>query len=423
MSNTKTFAPNGIEDLNVVVRTFDGAEINITENVIAFTIFESIFSPILFGKLQVLDNSAMLSTLPWIGQEQIVFQWERNEEPVERVFYSTGIENVVPMNDVRASYQIGITSRAEFKNSSTLFSKSYTLSADNMINRIYTEFIEEELLIDSQSNNVYNVVFPYTKPFQAINAILKNALADDQTPLFLFDRFYEQDNPVILTSYAKMFEQDPILTLKPFKVTNTIAEQNKNIEAYQVYAYNILKAFKTLEQISNGAYSSIQRTFDISSKTNAVDDNFYFKDIAPNVGNEWIKDQFEFDKSASKRITKIQDSLAFDNGFPNIHDIDNLDSLTFKSFMDRFSSFVIDASINPIAYTVEDNIPFTVGKTVDFEVPVFMPFTDSLKNDNMKNKILSGKYLITSIRHQMTGPEYTMSIELARDYIGEETIL
>ena len=423
MSNSKTFSPNGIEGINIVVRAFDGAEIDITENVFSFSIFESIFSPVLFGKISVIDNSAMLSTMPWIGQEEIIFQWERNEETVEKLFRTTGIENVIPQNDNRAIYEIGITSEAQFKNASSLLSKSYTASADEMINSIYSEFISDDLLVDVRGDTTYNVVFPYQKPMQAINTILKNTLAIDQTPMFLFDRFYEQEQSVILTSYEKMFEQEPIAELSPIKVINNIAERNQPIEAYQVYTYNVMKAFKTLEQISDGAYSATQRTFDISNKTNAIDQNFYFKDLAPNPGREWIKDEFEFDKLSSRRINHLQDSLAFDNKLPNLHDVDTIDSLILKSFMNRFSSFVIDASINPIAYTVEDGVPFTVGKTVDFTVPTYMPVTESLKSDNLKNKILSGKYLITSIRHQMSGNEYTMSIELSRDFIGEETVL
>lgn len=184
-----------------------------------------------------------------------------------------------------------------------------------------------------------------------------------------------------------------------------------------------MKAFKTLDQISDGSYSAIQRTFDISNKKGAVDENFYFKDLAPNPGKEWIKDPFQFDKFVSRRVNTLQDSLAFENNLPNLYDIDTNNSLILKSFMNRFSSIVIDASINPIAYTIENGVAFTVGKTVDFTVPTFMPVSNSLKYDNLKNKLLSGKYLITSIRHQMSGREYTMSIELSRDYLGEETII
>lgn len=423
MSDSKSFSPNGIEGIVISVRTFDGAVIDITENVLSFTIFESIFLPFLFGKLLVMDNSAMLSTLPWIGQERVVFQWERNGETIEKIFYTTGVENVVPQKDNRATYQISITSESQIKNASSLLSKSYTLSANEIIDAIYSEFISDDLLVDVSVDTTRNVVFPYMKPFQAINTILKTCLADDQTPMFLFDRFYEQQKPVILTSYGKLFDQKTIVDFAPLKVINNIAEQKQPIEAYQVYTYNVMKAFKTLDQISDGAYSAIQRTFDVSNKNRDIDNDFYFKELAPNPGKEWIKETFLFDKSPARRVNKLQDSLAFDNGFSNLYDNNNLDSLTLKSFMNRFSSFVINASINPIAYTVEEGIPFTVGKTVDFTVPTFMPVSDSFKVDNLKNKILSGKYLITSIRHQMTGSEYTMSIELARDYIGEETIL
>ena len=419
----KNNAPNGIEDITVVVEAFDGTEIDITENVSSFSIFENILSPFLYGYISVIDNSAMLSSLPWLGQEKITFRWLRNDEFVDKVFYSTGIENVIPNNTPSAQYKIHITTEKQFLNSVNLISKSYTARTDQIIQTIYGEVFDADLVLNAVGNQAYNVVLPYLKPFQIIDLLLKNSLADDQTPMFLFDRFYEQENSTILTSYAQMFAQDPIVELSPKKSVNRITQQNELNESYQVYVYNVIKAFNTLKQISSGAYSSTQRTYDISNKSNAIDQNFYFKDLAPNLGREWIKDQFEFDKLSSRRVNKLQDSLSFENGLPNLYDVDDLDSMIHKSYMNRLQTIVIDASINPIAYTIEDNEAFTVGKTVDFSVPVFMPITPSMKNEDVKNKPLSGKYLITSIRHQMSGREYTMSIELSRDYLGEETII
>jgi hypothetical protein len=419
----KNYAPNGIDGVTFIAEVFDDVEIDITENVVGFSIFENIFSPFLYGHILISDNSAMLSSLPFLGQEKIIIRWLRNDEFVDKVFYSTGIEDVIPSGGNKATYKIRITSEKQFLNASTVFSRSYSQRSDEIIQSIHSEFLNGEVNVVARGNQSFNMIVPYMKPLQAISSILKNSLAEDQSPLFLFDRFYEEEGSTILTSYKQMFEQDPIVELSPKKAVNRITENEQPIELYQVYVYNVIKAFDTLDQISDGSYSATQRSFDISNKSSALDQPFYFKDLAPNLGKEWIKDRFELDRESSRRVNTLRDSLAFDNGLPNIYDVDDLDSLIHKSYMNRLSTIVIDASINPIAYTVEDKEAFTVGKTVDFTVPVYMPITESLKNEDMKNKPLSGKYLITSIRHQMTGREYTMSIELSRDFLGEETII
>jgi hypothetical protein len=58
------------------------------------------------------------------------------------------------------------------------------------------------------------------------------------------------------------------------------------------------------------------------------------------------------------------------------------------------------------------------GKTVDVLFPRFSPNLGV--NEDINDKVNSGKYLISAIRHYIKNREYTMSLELIRDGMGKE---
>lgn len=420
MSEIQNFAPRGIKSFVIVVFAYDDAEADITDNVVSVDLYESIFAPFIHGEMVINDNSALASVLPFFGQERIVFRWEKNGETFEREFRTIGIENLVRgENDSYGNYKVLFTSEIQLLNATNPFSKSYLAEPSHeIIEQIYTQFLGPQIKMDATGKTVHNIVFPYIKPLQAIDTILKNTLADDNTPMFLFDRFYEENEPVILTSYGKMMEQSSITEILPMNSTN-VFEKEGEIERGQAYEWQLQKGFKTLDHITRGSYHSTRRTYDLSNKTQTTED-FYFKDSAPPLGNDWISDDFSFDRETSQWVMSMRNEKAFDNGFPNLYGTEPMDNVILGSYLNRISTSTLLVHMSSLAYTVQTGDAFTVGKTVDYVVPVFMPKGTSKKHENLKNKLLSGKYLISAIRHHIVGDDYTMSVELIRDFMGEE---
>jgi hypothetical protein len=77
--------------------------------------------------------------------------------------------------------------------------------------------------------------------------------------------------------------------------------------------------------------------------------------------------------------------------------------------------------MDSIAYTLDTGEPFGAGKTVDYVLPHFSPSLTS--DDRQIDEVNSGKYIIASLRHYIKDGEYTMSVELIRDGVGDDANL
>ena len=65
-----------IRDLKVKILTRD-VELDVTKSVLSFDIVEDLDLPHLIGELKLLDNSAITSALPLVGQETVEIEFVR----------------------------------------------------------------------------------------------------------------------------------------------------------------------------------------------------------------------------------------------------------------------------------------------------------------------------------------------------------
>jgi len=87
----------------------------------------------------------------------------------------------------------------------------------------------------------------------------------------------------------------------------------------------------------------------------------------------------------------------------------------------RHATTVVKVYMDSIAYTLDNDEPFTVGQTVTYNLVRFKP---RLSNDEEQLDLVnSGKYIVSAIRHYIKDAEYRMSVELIRDGIGEKAQL
>ena len=67
--NLQNAIPKVLSEFKILLTKYNGQVIDISNNVTAVSIYESIFTPFLYGSMTVIDNSAMASIFPFIGQE------------------------------------------------------------------------------------------------------------------------------------------------------------------------------------------------------------------------------------------------------------------------------------------------------------------------------------------------------------------
>lgn len=251
--------------------------------------------------------------------------------------------------------------------------------------------------------------------------------------MFVFESLY--GDKTYLNSMKQMLEQDPIIKLEPKNIINqdtVTGSSMRDMESYrnQVYSINIPKAYDTLDQLGSGAYGSSTVVIDIGTKSATVTD-FDFREHAPAISNDWISQYFAFENvpkaedipgSNGVRVHGIRstrlhvqnrNSLAYED-YPNLNSVDENMLAGMRSYMKRLTTTSVFVYMNSVT-------EMEVGKTVELTFPRFSPNLEGV--DDIEDKVNSGKYLISAIRHYIKNTEYTMSIELIRDGIGEKARL
>lgn len=420
--------PKTLQGLAVVIERYNKSLVDITSNITEISLYESIFTPFMYGEIILIDNSAMLSIFPFIGQEKVLIVWEREDKTIVKVFRVTDVFDVNQINESTGGYGISITSEKQMRNAISLFSKSYKDNSSEIIRKLYKEYLLEDLDVKVEGYFDHNVVFPYMKPLQAINMIQRATPAIDKTPMFVFESLY--DEKPILNSMKQMLEQNPVLEIDP---KNTAADNpisaSSNMDKYrnQAYKVTINRAYNTLDQLGSGAYSCQTLGVDIGARTYTVTD-FDFTKHAPTIcQKDWISTFFTFDSvintdnpdgvlvngiRSTAAPVQYRNENAFED-FPNLNTIDENLAAAMRSYMKRLKSISVNVHMNSVP-------DLGVGKTVKLK---WYRFSPKLNNEDPEDKVNSGVYLIAALRHYLKNGEYTMSMELVRDGIGEDAEL
>lgn len=443
--------PKSLEDFSITMTVYNGNEYDISPLVTEVSIFESIYTSFLYGEMVILDNSAMLSRFPIIGQEKVRFSWYRDQEKVEKEFFVVGVYDAKQNLPGIGSYGLTITSEKQVRNAISLFSKAYRGRGDEIIRDVYAEFLDVDIEVDAESKTEHSIVFPYIKPLAACEMVRKNILAEDGTPFFVYEKFYDDPGreSTVLSSYGQMYSQDPLRHIQP-EVGGDVEERG------QIYNYQIMRASDTLEQLSRGAFASSTITVDPMANRVEIFD-FNFRKHAEPIAKDNISVDFGFSPSeyhrglinkfilrpdASIPVHKLYETnltytlkniYAFANedttregenlNPPTLGSLNPLDRSIVNSYDTRLKNNTsVMIHMDSVAYEgIDSQQGFGVGKTVDVDFPKFAP---KLEDDTgIRDLVNSGKYLISAVRHYIKGNEYTMTLELIRDGMGEEAEL
>jgi len=426
--------PKSFSEFRVQLTSYNGNVYDFTEQVLELSIYETIYRAFIYGQIVIADNAAMLSSFPFIGQERVRIEWKRDDKKMVKDFFVTDIFDVSQASENTTVYGVSITSEKQVLNAVNLFSRAYTGRGDEIIKGIYDEYLNDDLEVMINAKTSHNVVFPYMKPMQAIDMVRQNVLADDDSPMYIFETLY-QDRPR-LDSFRNMLEEDSIFTIEPStpakkstnpdKKSSTDSLSNRG----EIYEDKINTAYDLLENLSNGSYSSFSTVIDNSQKTGTRTD-FDFVRHAPPVANSHVSDLFTIDGLRMNRLYQTrnivipQNELAFENTLPNLNGVEELDKSILNAYENRSTLTSVKVhmdSLHIVRVGEEDEI-FSVGRPITYIKPKTTVKTSDDKNRDISDKVNSGKYLISAIHHHIKREVYTMSIELIRDGIGEQAEL
>ena len=397
--------------------------IDITNMVDSFNLFENIFTNTLTGNMSIGDTGNLIANFPIVGHEEIHISMgtpniERVQTKKFRIYKVTDVNT--PTLGMRR-YNIHLLSDEFFTNLKSAVSRSFPKSTTStIVEKIFRTDLESEKIFDiEETQNVYDIVIPNWKPFDAMNWLAKRSMAEHRDGANYM--FYETRDGFHFRSLESLAEEDSVGSYmrRPSNTTddNPDEEQYRNVNRIE-----IVNSFDMVANIPNGMYANRLVIHDMINRKTETLDYDYSKEYSKmehveenKKNNNWrLSDTQNMDgQGSSMMVHESADALTTSplSKQTLVSRFDDTNTYYEKTLQNRISQM---QQINNIKLniTISGDTTRKVGDVLDLVLPSVEPLTDgSVPMDKMYN----GRYLVTGLRHKIDNASHLMVMEVVKD--------
>jgi hypothetical protein len=413
ITNKVSFAGDVIID-EVVIISSKGFAQTVTLQVSAIDIFEDVFSTFITGKLYIRDSVELTNLLPLIGEEVVKFKIITPslsaEHAYEGEFFIYKMEGREKTAERELIYILHFISKEAISDINVKLSKAYSGKVSSIVETLIKDSYglgsTKKYNIEETSNQT-KFVSNWWRPTQCIQFMTETAVNQNNSPSYVF---FENKYGLNFVSLESLYVGSPIMQrfvwdqyTREINAASGTAVRDIDKDYQRVLVLDIPKNFDYMERASSGMYGSELITYDILTKQythvgyQPTDD----KDIKRlNTFPLWS------DSTPIHTKSLIIYGSKYYNNFEGFGDVTN--SRTIQ----KRKSLMAAAEAHKLNITVFGRTDYSVGQRVRLSIPLS---TQIKKNDDAEDKIHSGNYLISAIRHSITRESHQCNIELIKD--------
>jgi len=412
-----------------------GGEVDITTIFVGMSIYEDMFSNTMSCSVSFHDTNDICRHLPIVGQREkikAVFSLPGDKD-IEYTFdiYRISVKNISTVGKKQAITLQGVSAE-QFKNIHTKVSRSFYDSIDNIIETIYNDYLKPD---GSASQYKLSTILPTNKekrkfiipnwhPFDAINWLLTRATPKDNDNASNYIFFQNRDGHH-LTTIEDLFKIGSKPRMEYFYMPRRYREAPANFRDPGYEMRNIQRLIfeepgNRLDENVKGMYGSSILTHDIVrkkyklkkfqlksnfSKTKHIEQNY---PIAQGI------DKFSKEYNTFFNFCPIHKNLNQKN---KLHGGDTIEqNEKYAEWLLNRKSLIRQIGANIININVSGDSRRSPGDVVHL---THTPLQPAVGKDLKYNKYINGKYLVTSVQHNLTPDGYWMNMELSKDSMEE----
>ena len=414
---TDSLTPSSYSIRTIEITTNAGLKIDISNLVNKFDIQESLDSPFISAVLVIVDATNFLEEHNVSGNEEIYIHVSRSpksntQDPqaFKLTFKIAEVFGYVRSEPTKQFYRLRCVSKHVYNDQAKILKTSFKGTIGDLVHRITRDLEIKNKTIDTSSKSIIKGVYPSIKPLDAIRWLMRNAY-DNGTPYYFYETAAEQKTHFV--SYNTLIEEDvyDFYEFRPgFK--NAIGSPDYYDEVRRrIVGIDGDLNMGQLYPLARGAYSSTLHTLDIATKT--------FKKQTFNYKGKKINKNKPFpdDKVYNKSYDQLEDST---NYYVSLNSkafgpVDNYHAPTDIS-LNKYESHLRTIDFQSLNIFLAGDFELSVGNIIELR---FIKATDPqhLDTDNLRDKYLSGKYIVSNISH-IFDEEFTQRVTIKRDSLG-----
>ncbi len=391
--------------------------IDIRDLVQKLTIEESIVSFGLLCKISIVDGVNLMEELQLSGNEKIKIAIRR-KDPYQKLakIDLTFIVAEYPLfgkGDTKRNqvYQINAVSEHIFMNGLTSLSKVVRGTPSKMIQDIMIKELllkKDSFLSTEEFKNNYTYIIPNLRPLNAVRQILKMTADSSSAPILAWQTLQGFRVEGMTTIFKKLPYKNRTYALNQLPTyAGSTSDERYIQELTSILEMSSNLKMSKLEQCSNGAFASNMQHYDMSSK-------------------KYIEKKFDIIQKPiprlSKEISYALDFMVNDKQLTKYYNAKDYNLLTTSDEKLLGNRLPFHTNVKESILAVQDNIThdlklfgdleFETGNVIKIEIPNSSPSQNSAKNID---EHLSGKYLVTSVKHEFVSDTYSMLVNVTKD--------
>jgi len=386
-------------------------------------LYDSIFLPVTSGNIIITDTIRLTDQLQFDGTEVISLYLTKTKNVLSyrknfRIYKQTDRTNI---NQNTERYILHFVADEFVSSTQQKVNKSYKDTYSKVANNIMNNFIKtNHPKIFENSFGVREIVVPNLSPLDAIDWCAKRALSQKNSPEFLF---YSDNNNFNFVTLSSLLKQKSVLDAPiKFGVKN-LTSGDPSKELYMAKGLEVVSQNDTIDKIQKGVFSGSFVGFDtttgsINTVKNTFDKNYTLTDHAnkhaldtdmQNQNGTTLKSSYD----SNKAVYVARDSRSGSNYIKQADPKSINNNEAYEKLILQRKAIFSNLVSRKIKLSLPGNFLLTSGKMVDLDVAPFSAKTPSEKE--LRDKSLSGKYLIVATRHILGLNKHTTFIEVATD--------
>lgn len=388
------------------------------------SIFDNLMSPVMSGNILITDALGLSNKLKFDGSEYIEIEIVKDTDRPETMSFKKKFliykqSDRKQINQTSEMYILHFVSEEFILSQQKKIQQTYKGEYSTFVQRILSEHLKVTNVEIEPTKGIKEIVVPTLSPLDAIDYITKRAIGMNNLPDFLF---WQTQKSYYFKSLSQIVKS-PIFANIDFVTKNLSEEetgQNQNIEMFSARDVKILSQFNFAESIVGGVYAGKFVGFDtltrtIKTTTITQDDVYKLTGHAnPQKPNSKIpnKDKKTADVMYDSNLTvypfqyaRTQDEWIKQRDSKTANIIDDTHMYKFQRKA-IFYNFIQKR----LKITMPGNFAFMSGSTVQVNMP-----NRSRDVDSQGDPSLSGKYVITGVRHVIRFDKHETVLEVATD--------
>ena len=401
-------------------------QLDVFSSILEFNVYEGMFTDSLSCNILISDSNNLIANFPIIGNEKLKMTFNTSVQNEDDVWISPefklyAIDSYSKNNIGTSTYILNFTSEEYIKSCNTNVSKSFSnLSISEMASRIYSLLDTDKKIEIENTEHLHDFIIPSWTPFYALNWLTKYAISSEYNGAnYLFFETLDGYKFKSLESYMDVQDEDVYATYYNIPPRTSVTFDD---DYFLIRELRVKKNFNIMQNIIDGMYSNRMITHDIIKRTKEIVDFDYkdsysdFKHVEYNkrpsgqtstmLLPESIESDFiDYSENPDSNISiNTRHSNLFTNPGQKYNTQRNRTLQTRKSQMKQLSNLGIEV-------VVEGDLLVRCGNIVKIYIPSSQPSEGSWTWD----PYLSGRYIITSIRHAFAGGQHMTTLVLNRD--------